>query len=386
MHFAIMGRILDYEGFGIQTYLLGLLNGLAAVRPQHRITVLLSPGQSLPKELELAKIEAFGIGSAAQGSLGKLVWDHLSVGRACRTLKVDALLAPAHIRPWYAPCPVVVTVHDMLYHLQPEDWSWFDQAYFRLGVDHLTTRAALIHAVSESTRQDFLRRFDYPQDRVNVIAHGVPSGFAPQTQENGERLRQKYSLHKPYIFYAGSFHPRKNLEAALQAFEQLSGQVDHEFVIAGLPVWNEARMRQRLSSSPVAERIRLVGLVPRAELPVFYSQAEIFVFPSRYEGFGLPVLEAMACGCPVITTTASSLPEVAGDAALLVPPGDVQALKQEMLRLLCDAGLRQELRIRSLQRASQFSWETAASQMIGLLEAAASSAPSPRSRGDQVVL
>jgi glycosyltransferase involved in cell wall biosynthesis len=370
-----MGRILDYHGYGIRTYLSGLLGGMAALRTPHKITVLLGRGQMLSPELRTAGIQTFEIAlpvSSGTGSAAaRLVWDHLSVGRACQKLGVDSLLAPAHIRPLYAPCPVVVTIHDMLYHLHPEDWSFFDQLYFRLGVNLLTTRAELIHAVSEHTRKDVIRLLNVPAERVRAVLHGVPDGFEPQTEPDGLSLREKYHLTKPFIFYAGSFHPRKNLRGALAAFERITGQVEHDFVISGVPVWNESPVRQWLNSSPAAGRVHLVGLVPRQELPVFYSQAELFIFPSLYEGFGFPVLEAMACGCPVLATSSSSLPEVAGEAALLVPPGDEAALSDGLLRLLTDPDLRQDLSEKGLQQARRFSWEATAVQILALLEEAA---------------
>jgi glycosyltransferase involved in cell wall biosynthesis len=375
MHFAVMGRILDYDGYGIQTYLSGLLGGITEVQHSHKITVLLGRGQALPGELRSKNLQAIDLGlkvsNKRDGVATRLLWDHLAVGMACRRMGVDALLAPAHIRPMYAPCPVVVTIHDMLYHLHPEDWSLFDQLYFRLGVNLLTTRAALVHAVSENTRQDAIRLLGLPEKRVRLVLHGVPAGFSQQNEQAGRELRHKYSLGTPFLFYAGSFHPRKNLEGALAAYEKIYKQIDHDFVIAGIPVWNEKRFQERLESSPAVGRIRVLGLVPRHELPVLYSQADLFVFPSLYEGFGFPILEAMACGCAVLATSSSSIPEVAGDAALLVPPGDEQALSEAMLHLLSDPELRARLRQRGFEQANRFSWIKAARQVLGLLEEAA---------------
>ncbi len=375
MHFAVMGRILDYQGYGIQTYLSGLLSGFAALDHPHKITVFLGRGQTFPAELRSTNLKGQQLGlrvtSERSSTIARLLWDHILVGATCRRLGVDALLAPAHIRPLYAPCPVVVTIHDMLYHLHPEDWSLFDQLYFRLGVNVLTRQAMLIHAVSENTRYDALRLLRLPEERVRVVLHGVPEGFQPQDEQAGCALRRKYSLDHPYIFYAGSFHPRKNLEGALAAFEKIYEHIEHDFVIAGIPVWNERRFQARLESSPAARRIRVLGLVPRHELPVLYSQADLFVFPSLYEGFGFPVLEAMACGCPVLASSSSSIPEVAGDAAWLVPPGDEHALREAMLRLLSDAELRSSLRQQGFEQARRFSWAKTARGILDLLEEAA---------------
>jgi glycosyltransferase involved in cell wall biosynthesis len=368
--FAFLSRILGYHGYGVQTHLAGLLQAILRLNTGHEI-ILLAGREPLPlAELGLqgARVEVAAPSLDLGHPLGRLAWDHLAVGLACRRLGVDAVYAPAHVRPLYLPCPAVVEVHDMMYHLFPEQWSRSDRLYFRAGVDWLTRRASRVSTPSECSRRDFLRLVPYPAERAAVVYHGTPPGFAPVAAEECAAVLQRWGLERPYILYAGSFHRRKNLAGLLEAFEQAAPGCEHELAVAGPQEPPDAALLERLQHGPWAGRVRLLGLAPRADLPALFSAAQVFVFPSLYEGFGLPVLEAMACGCPVITTNASSLPEVAGEAGVLVPPGDSRALAQALQRVLGEAALHQELKRRGMEQARRFTWEQAARQTIELLE------------------
>lgn len=369
MKFAIMGRILrpEYGGFGVQTVLNGLLAGMASISHPHEILLLVDPAQlahitPLMQRYRLVPVPP------DTATTGKLWWDHLAVGQVCKQHGVDALYAPAHVRPIYAPCPVVVLIHDMMYHLFPHHWTWSDQLYFRVAVSTLTPHSAAIAAVSHSTRDDIFKFVSVPPERVEVIYPGVPDGFGVVPVADTSDLRTRYQLARPFVLYVGGFHPRKNMTGMLDAFETIASQIDHDLVLIGPAAWKNPAIAQRIQQSHAADRIRFVGFVPREDLPLFYNCSDLFVFPSFYEGFGLPVLEALACGCPIITTNVSSLPEVAGDAALLVEPGDTQALSDAMSRVLLDSNLRDRLRQRAVQQAQRFSWETAAAKTLALLE------------------
>lgn len=369
MRFAFLARILGpaYEGYGVQTLLLGLLRAIAERGSPHELTLIVDPTQALPAELR----GAFRVAPLAPkpgGAAARLWWDHVAVGMLCRQLGADALYCPAHVRPLYAPCPTVVSVPDMMYHRFPEQWAWSDQAYFRLAVSGLTRRATVVAALSEATRSDLLALVGIPAERVAVVYPGVPAGFRPV--DPTETLA-RHGLERPYVLCVSSDHPRKNLAGMLEAFERVAPQVPHDLVLAGPAVWASEQVGARIAASPVAGRIRRLGLVPEADLIGLYSGADLFVMPSLYEGFGFPVLEALACGCPTITSDVSSLPEVAGDAALLTPPGDISALAAAMGRVLGDPALRHELRRRGPPQAGRFAWRTAAEQTLALLEHAA---------------
>lgn len=372
MRFAIMARILkyEYEGSGIYTFLMGLLRGIAELGSQHEIVLFMDPSQSLPATLAPHRFRIVPVHPHTDTTLGKFWWDHVAVGRACKGLEIDALYTPAHVRPAYAPCPVVVSVFDMMYHRFPHYWEWSDHTYFRVAVSVLTSRAAKIAALSKNTKRDILSLISIPEEKIEVVYPGVPKGFRPLPSHESEGIREGYQLPNPFILYVGSFHPRKNLMRLLDAFEGIANQLPHDLVIIGSR-WNSAPILERVQGSSVAQRIRFMGFVPSSDLPLFYNEADLFVFPSLCEGFGFPVLEAMACGCPVVTTNASSLPEVAGEAAILVSPDSTEELSNAIDQLLNDPKLQAMLRRRALQRAQQFSWITTAEKTIKLLEDAA---------------
>jgi glycosyltransferase involved in cell wall biosynthesis len=376
MRFAFLARLLSpaYEGYGVQTLLLGLLRAIAEADVGHELTLIVDPAQGVPPELRGA-FRVAPLAPMPKGAAARLWWDHLAVGLLCRQLRIDALYCPAHVRPLYAPCPTVVSVPDMMYHRFPEQWAWSDQAYFRLAVSGLTRRATVIATLSEATRRDLLALVGVPAERVSVIYPGAPAGFAPV---DPRATLARLGLERPYILCVSSNHPRKNLAGMLTAFERIAAEQPHDLALAGPAIWNSEQLRARVAASPFAARIRHLGLVPEADLVALYSGADLFVMPSLYEGFGFPVLEAMACGCPTITSAVSSLPEVAGDAAMLTPPDDTVALAAAMGRALADPSLRATMRERGLAQARRFSWRSAAERTLALLERAARSVrPAP---------
>jgi glycosyltransferase involved in cell wall biosynthesis len=365
-----MGRILQYNASGIQTHLVGLLKAISDVRCTHEIIVLVDPNQSLPEILTSSPIEVIGIRPPTGKVLGRLFWDHVAVGHTCQRQGIDALYAPAHVRPLFAPCPVVVVIYDMMYHRFPQYWGWSDRSYFRTAVSLLTPRAARIVATSRSTKQDILSLLPVDEQKVEVVYPGVPEGFKPVSDARSREVRDRYGLTKPFILFVGSFHPRKNLVGLLDAFDEIVDTIPHDLVIIGSR-WGDKAVLERIQKGSLAPRVRLVGFVRRADLPLFYNEADVFVFPSLYEGFGFPVLEAMACGCPTITTDVSSLPEVAGDAAILVPPNTQQDLAQAIYETVTDKELQTQLREQAIAQARRFSWTSAARQTLKLLEQAA---------------
>jgi len=369
MRVVIMGRILTYDGSGIQRLLMGLLQAIGHLDCGHEIFVLVKPGQKIPENLAGTPLRFFPVSSGADTLLNRMRWDHVAVGRACNTLGADVLYAPAHVRPAYAPCPVVVMVPDMMYHKFPEFWPWHDQAYFRLAVSLLTTRAARIAALSECTKQDLLSFLKVPADKVKVVYPGVSAEFRPMPLEDRNRVARTYGLHRPFILFVGSYHVRKNLKGLLEAFSRIAGGIPHELAIVGSR-WCPDEILESIERTGVADRIRLLQYVPDAALPSLYSAADLFVYPSLYEGFGFPVLEAMACGCPTVATNVSSIPEVVGKGGILVPPGDVSALASALGQIANDLEQRAYLAEQGLIEARRFSWTKTASQMVRLWEEA----------------
>jgi glycosyltransferase involved in cell wall biosynthesis len=305
------------------------------------------------------------------------LWTHARLGPALAADRPDLLFVPSHVVPLIHP-PSVVTIHDLGYHAFPEAHT----ARRRLELQ-LTTRWSLraarrVIAISQATRDDLVRHYNADPARIAVVHHGLAAGFRPV--EDGAQVAAaaaRHGLRGPYFLYVGTLQPRKNLARLIEAYAAATAGMAEPrplLAIAGRRGWLSAAIERRAAELGVAERVRFLGYLPEADLPALLSGALAFLFPSLYEGFGMPVLEAMACGAPVLTSSSSSLPEVAGDAALLVDPRDTGAIAAAIGRLATDAGLRAALRERGLARAAQFSWERCARETLAVLLAAGKAA------------
>ncbi|MCX6026985.1 MAG: glycosyltransferase family 1 protein [Chloroflexi bacterium] len=221
---------------------------------------------------------------------------------------------------------------------------------------------------SESTRDDLQRITHVPESRVHMVPYGVSPSFRPVHAPHLRRaVAERYGLPSEFLLYVGNLEPRKNLPRLLEAYARLPGrQVVPPLVLAGTRGWKDAPLRETMERLNLGRRVVFPGYIPQEDLPAVYSMAAAFVYPSLYEGFGLPVLEAMACGTPVITSNVSSMPEVAGDAALLVSPNDVEGLTRALDRVLGEPDLRAELSRRGLARARQFTWRRAAESTLAV--------------------
>jgi glycosyltransferase involved in cell wall biosynthesis len=296
----------------------------------------------------------------------RLLWEQTVLHWRLRRLRIDVLHSPHHTTP-LVPCGCrrVVTIHDLTFFLLPERYPTTRRVYFQV-MTRLSARVAdAVIVPSEAVREDVVRILELSSERLFVVPEAAGAAFHPQDAVAIEAVRRRYGLEGPFLLSVGSLEPGKNRERLLQAFARLRARgLTHALVVAGQRAWRyegEAPLAQRLG---LADSVRFLGHVPQADLPALYSAADLFVFPSLYEGFGLPTLEALACGTPVVASNVSAVPEVVGDAALQVSPLDVEALADAMERLLRDDSLRSDLRERGLKRAAQFSWEKAARQTV----------------------
>lgn len=303
----------------------------------------------------------------------RLLWEQTVLPLHLRRLRIDVLHSPHHTTP-LAPCGCrrVVTFHDLTFFLLPGRYPPSRRLYFQTMTRLSALVADAVIVPSEAVRQDVMRVLRLPSRRVFVTPEAAGPAFAPQDADAVEAVRRRYGLDGPFLLSVGSLEPGKNRERLLQAFARLRARgLEYTLAVAGQRAWRyegEAPLARRLG---LAEAVRFLGHVPAADLPALYSAADLFVFPSLYEGFGLPALEAMACGTPVVTSSVSALPEVVGDAALQVNPLDIEALAEAMERLLRDDGLRTDLRERGLRRAEEFSWERTARATLSVYGRAA---------------
>ncbi|KAB8139618.1 glycosyltransferase family 4 protein [Chloroflexia bacterium SDU3-3] len=302
------------------------------------------------------------------------LWTHARLSGELLARAPDVLFVPAHVVPLGAPAlrrtRTVVTIHDMGYIHFPEAHARAHRLYLRLSTAWSARVASHVIAISGATRDDLVRHARVPAEKIQVVHHGVAPRFRPCPPEAVAQARERHGLAgAPYVLFVGTVQPRKNLERLIEAFAAL-GEAERagaRLAIAGKLGWLTQAIEQKAAALGVAEHIRFLGYVPDADVPALLTGAAAFAFPSLYEGFGMPVLEAMACGTPVLTSTTSSLPEVAGDAALLVDPRDTAAITAGLARLLGDAALRADLAARGMRRAAQFTWDACARATLPIL-------------------
>jgi glycosyltransferase involved in cell wall biosynthesis len=306
------------------------------------------------------------------------LWTHLRLSWEMLVNSPDLLFVPSHVLPLIHPPRSVVTVHDLGYHYYPEAHTVFQNLYLGWSTRHNARSATCVVADSEATRRDLMHYYRIPEERIRVVYPGRDESLAPVVEPEAlTEMRARYSLSDSYLLYVGTLHPRKNLVRLVQAFalllrssfsmpEPLSS--DLQLVLAGQKGWLHDELFAQVRKLGLTERVVLTGYVPDADLPALLSGALAFVFPSLHEGFGLPVLEAMACATPVVCSNVSSLPEVAGDAALLVDPLDTKSLAEAIGRIVTDEGLRSTLVERGFRQIRDFSWRRCAREILQILE------------------
>jgi len=263
-------------------------------------------------------------------------------------------------------CRTILTVHDLSFVRVPETTSPTLKHYLDKVVPRSIKRADHILADSQATKDDLIALYNTPSDKVTVLLSGVEPRFRPIDDLNSlERVRVRYALpDRPYILSVGTVQPRKNYVRLVEALGALRGQgIDVSLVIVGAPGWLAEPIYETIKKLRLSEFVRFTGFADDADLPALYTGAVCVALPSLYEGFGLPVLEAMACGTPVLTSNVSSLPEVAGDAALLVNPHETQAIADGLMRLITDSALRNQLTARGYQQAARFTWDRSAREL-----------------------
>ena len=265
--------------------------------------------------------------------------------------------------------PTVLTVHDLIFRHLPEQHKPLNRWYLNLTMPLYCRRATHIIAVSEQTRRDVVSAYGVPAGKISVIYEAADPRFRSQPPEIVAAARARHGLPERYLLFVGTIEPRKNLARLLTAFERLQAEnLTDALVIVGKRGWLTGDFDAALERSPAKQAVLFPGFVPDADLPAVYAGAQVLAMPSLYEGFGLPVLEAMACATPVACSNSSSLPEIAGDAALLFDPTEVDGIRDALRRILRDADVRAQLRDAGLRRAGQFSWDRAAQETLALYQ------------------
>lgn len=364
MRIALNAQLLageaSYRSAGIHRYIYEVLRRLPSTAPHFAFTAFIGP-RSVPPEVE--GIRWVRTAWPTHRPMARILWEQLVLPALLARGDWELLHAMAFAAPLAARLPVVVTVYDLSFVRYPEAFRAANRAYLRLFTYLTCRRAAGILAISQAARADLIRLWRLPAERIAVAYPGVDPRFRPLPVEEVAAFRARRGLPERFILYVGTLEPRKNLGVLLEAVARLSPPVP--LVLVGGRGWKPTFL-PRLQALEREGRARWIGFVPDAELPLWYNAATLFAYPSRYEGFGMPPLEAMACGTPVIAARASSLPEVVGEAGMLVDPDDEEGWAEGIRALLRDTALREALRARGLARARRFTWEATAAATVDL--------------------
>ena len=299
----------------------------------------------------------------------------LTLSAELRRNPVDVL----HVQftaPPFSPCPVVVSIHDLSFEHLPQTFKWRSRKQLRITVRRTARQASQVIALSEYARNDIVKTYQVSPDKISVIPLAAADHFRPiRDAEELQRVRQTYGIEGEYMLSVGAIQPRKNLGRLVAAYSHLRGAKPEgklpKLVLAGKCAWLYDETLRAIEELELSDSIILTGYVPESDLPALYSGALCFIYPSYFEGFGLPPLEAMQCGVPVIVGDRTSLPEVVGDAGVLVDPFDVHALAAAIEKVVSDSNLRAKLSVQGLARAKLFEWRETARQTLAVYQKAA---------------
>ena len=348
--------------FGIGTYIRNLLRELAAIDQQSEYVLFCRPG-----DIAAAGLLGANFRAVPERSGHYSIAEQISVPLAVKREGLDLFHAPHYVLPALTPARSVVTIHDCIHLMFPE--------YLRHRMGHAYAHASLwtaahksdrIFTVSEQSKRDILKFFKVPPEKIVVTPNAIDDRFSvTPSEEEFVQTRERYQLSHAYLLYVGNIKPHKNLERLIEAFHLVreQGRPELELVIIGDEISKMQSLRRTVHKYQLHRYVRFLGFVPDKTLAVLYRLASVFVFPSLYEGFGLPPLEAMASGTPVVTSNVSSLPEVVGDAAVLVDPYRAEAIADGILQVLRSAHLRDDLRERGLARVKEYSWRRSAQRV-----------------------
>jgi glycosyltransferase involved in cell wall biosynthesis len=303
------------------------------------------------------------------GRITEKIWEEILLPPNLK--RMDVFHSPRYMLPKKKPCKFVVTVHDLAFKKLPHIFVKRTVKYFSNLLEDSIQKADKIIAVSHNTKEDLLRLFNVRDDKVEVIYEGVNENYKVTTDcETLEHARSKYSLPEKFILYVGTIEPRKNLVGLIKAFHKLKEKkaIEHRLVIAGGKGWLYNDVFEAVERLGLTQDIIFTGYVEESELPTLYNLSDLFVYPTLYEGFGLPVLEAMACGVPVICSEVSSLPEVAGNAAIVVNPYDSDEIAEAIAHILENSSLKDTLIEKGIRRASMFTWQETARETLNLYQ------------------
>jgi len=359
-------RAVTRQRTGTEAYAYFLIQALIPLAAEREYRLRLYFNQTPPDDLfvEVEHVEQVNI------PLNR-VWTHLRLSRELSRQPPDVFFTPAHVIPYGYHGPSVATVHDLGYHYFPEAHTRRQRAYLRWSTRHNAQQSRRVIADSKATKSDLINFYGVEEAKIDVVYPGIDPMLRPVTEADQlEAVQAKYGIKAPYLLTIGTLQPRKNLERLVKAFA--ASGVRHQLVLAGKAGWRARPILKQIEQqkTSVRNRILLPGYIADDDKAALISGASAMVFPSLYEGFGFPVIESQVCETPILCANTSSLPEIAGNAALLIEPMDIDALASGITRLIQDQPLREKLIAAGKKNARRFSWNRAASEALETLERA----------------
>lgn len=355
---------------GIENYVINLVDNLGAIDTEDKY-VLFQCNYKPKADIHVREnVQPFMSRFPTRPLLLRLFWEHIVLFFEIQKKHVEVFHGPSMVLPLFKPrsCKYVVTILDISNTKYPEAYTFFTRLYLRVFVYLAQKKADKIIVISESTKKDLVEYYNINPQKITVTYLAASSDFKPITERKRlEEVKAKYSLPDKFILFIGLLNPRKNIRRLILAFQKIMDKIpDYRLVIVGKKGWLFDDIFKEVNDQRLEKRVIFVGYVQQEDLPVFYTLASVFAFPSLYEGFGIPILEAMSCGCPVLTSNVSSMPEVAGNAGLLVNPTSVEEIAAGILKLLSDDGLRKDCVQKGFVQARRFSWERCARETLEL--------------------
>lgn len=381
----LLSRQAGYRSGGIHNYIRQLTRHLAVADPSLQITVF--AGRTWRDENRSRDQFAWNTSRwPTERPAARFAWEQLVQPWALYRADVDVLHALAFVAPLVNRVPTVITIHDLSFLRFADRFRPANRLYLTTMTRLSCRRARRLIAVSQATADEIAYWLEVPSERVDVVPHGVEhERFHPLPSDRVEAFRREKGLPERFVLFLGTLEPRKNLATLVEAFARTEAlRQGVPLVIAGGKGWYYQEIFQRVEELDLTDAVWFPGFVPSAELPLWYNAATVFVYPSLYEGFGMPLLEAMACGTAVIGSAASCMPEVVGDAGPLIKPDDLAGLIGSLDRLLADADLRAELSRQGRERASIFTWDAAAAATVNSYRRALGTDSAPgKNRADE---
>lgn len=360
MKIGIAARGLDKQSGGVKQYIESITSALLKIDKVNEYYIFHNTHDHVNKFPSAKNI--------VLESSNKMIWDYFLLPKELGKHKLDVIIFPKNVVPFFVNTKSIIVIHDLAYFM-PElnAYSLIDTIYMKNMIRSSLKRADGVISISQNTKSDIIKLIGTDENKLTVVSEAADSKYRNIFDTiKLKEIKAKYKLCDKFIFYSGSLSPRKNMVRFLLAYDKIKAEIPYNLVLTGGRSWNDGNVREIIDK--MGNSVLELGYVNDEDMPFIYNLADLFVYPSLYEGFGLPPLEAMACGCPVIASNSSSIPEVVGDAAILIDPYDIDDLAKRMYEVLTNDELREGMVSKGLDRAKQFSWEKSARETLNVCE------------------